>query len=508
MNPEHRTVTPAPEAANDNVDVNTIEGLLSFRESLVEVHEEIRALAQTHAPGRAREILEKTEEAYTRTVSTVDDCIDRREHGDELSDEDIDGLQEGYNALLEILDTASEAEVTHYETVSSDVVPVPTTEKVATVKPIDSSLIPVTPVTYEQEPVVESAIHTSEPSVEKEEDSEFLAELRSLIATADASHKRAEAMLEKYQEITEVIAADNVINIGQHYYNQLGVSAERARSTKHRLTEYLTKHDKLSELVLEHLKDTVQEIEENLDQLEQGLGHFFEADTDGVEEGGETAVRATSGSVGVGKEDEAEVIVPIVIKSPEPEPEVAPLSRQQVESAIAKAVANDNERQIHHAPLEGPLVSKAERGPRTSLSEVVDRILEIPRYKQFAARTFNSKAHLEVTLRREIQKIETAQTSGFFYETFGYKYANTFDVFLSTMTSPEIFEFDTQPYAVKKEVLAQKNVKYETYLAWVDMMAEMFELTHAHKDITFGELFVRSELEELMYIEAEQQEAA
>lgn len=499
MNPETFTLTQ--EAAN--VDVNTVEGLLSFRQALVDVHEESLTLAGDLAHEHARNALETAERTYTATLSFVDECIDRKEQGAELTDEDVDRLQEGYNALLDVLDTFSEDE--SLQPVEDNV---SEPEEVAVVTPVPEAAhtseslhistfkeIPVTPVSYE-------VVEPQEPLVEEKVESEFAGEIRILLTEVDTELTRAETMLEKYQEITEVVAADNVINIGQHYYNQLGVSAERARNTKRRLTEYLKKGDAVSELVFEHLKDTVEEIKENLDQLETGLSQFFEADDEEVE-----TPRASSGAVGVGKEDEAEVVVPIVVKTKEPEPESAPAPLAQEVLSSDEPHAEEKKGKIHHAPLESVPAQKAERGPRTPLSETIDHILEIPRYKQFAARNFHSKAHFEVTLRRQIQKVEAQQTSGFFYETFGYKYASAFDSFLCTMTCPEIFEFDTKPYNFKMEVMTQKNVKYETYLAWVDMMADMFEMTHAHKDITFGELFVRSELEELIDIEAMQQEA-
>jgi hypothetical protein len=42
-----------------------------------------------------------------------------------------------------------------------------------------------------------------------------------------------------------------------------------------------------------------------------------------------------------------------------------------------------------------------------------------------------------------------------------------------------------------REVLAKNNIKYETFLVWVDLIEEMQAVVPPQRDMTLGELFAK-----------------
>jgi hypothetical protein len=66
------------------------------------------------------------------------------------------------------------------------------------------------------------------------------------------------------------------------------------------------------------------------------------------------------------------------------------------------------------------------------------------------------------------------------------------------MTLVQIDTFDGgQSREQIREILNKKNIPYETYMAWMQAVTYMESLVVAHDDMTFLELFVRSEIEML-----------
>jgi len=151
--------------------------------------------------------------------------------------------------------------------------------------------------------------------------------------------------------------------------------------------------------------------------------------------------------------------------------------------------------QIHHGPLSS---GDSESKRRTSVgpfSEIVEDLSHISRYRTHIESNYSSRTHFESLLKREVDRIEEKPLRGF-YKVFGFQYANAFYTLLKDMTIPETVAFDDQPRVYIREILKESDIKYEVYVEWIDRLVEMLERTHAHKDMTVGELFVRNFLEE------------
>jgi hypothetical protein len=529
-------MTPATEEVQEDIDINTREGLQAFSKYTEDTYTEIIERAKEDSSESVHATLEKATGLYDALKAKLDTAFEIKDNDEHIDEILADELQDYYNQLLDILDetvvieepivevsTAPEEPVSVEEVeevivVEKEVVPVVSEveevkEAIPAVKIIPIASIPVVAETLKEEPVAEitpapeqEEVKTEEPvsidessfqdkeaeievSLEATEEKELILDegevveksiLSDLKEEAEALIARAEAMLLKYQEITEVASSDAVINVGQHYYKQLGITTERTRTTLKNIESHLDKSDKVTELSSEHLDDTLDEISGNLDQLDKGLGGFFETVKDDTDPLTAEIQKRNTGSIEVAKEEVEEKVVPITLikKVEEKVPERAP-SQASV---------------IHNAPIR-PSGERVEKAFKGEWGSTIEKVLTIPRYSNFVAYTFTSPVQFDAMLRREINRIEAPSK---FDTTFGFTNKSAFNELLRDMTVKEVVDFDNQPREVIRAELQERDIKYEVYLDWIDSLNSMLTITHVHPTMKFGELFVRAELETLL----------
>lgn len=552
--------TPIEETSED-IDINTSEGLRAFLRYTEDAYSEILESAKTHVTENTHDTLARSSELYDALKANLDKAFQIKEEGGHVDETLTEALQNGYNDILEILDgleTGAPAEIeepeatptpepelvvadessmenvaeavkealkqaeTESETIEekpTDTAPITEemvetvataeveTPKVLTVSSVETpvpSIDSVSETSSEELPITESKIEKIDsevrgtfddekeivaPSVTSSSEGELIINEGDEVETVQFSEQkekaetlveRAEELLEKYKEIHEVTSPDAVLNIGQHYYRQLVATAERAKATLTSISTKLEKNDKITELVEEHIEDALDEIHENLTQLDKGLSGFFE--TEMSDEQVSENAKVSSGTLEVVKTEEAEAKpVPIVvIKKPEPVP---PAPKPSVKPA---AIYNETIR---------PTVERKEKVLKGEWGAIIEKVLGIPRYKNFVSYTFTSPAQFEAMVRREINRIEAPSK---FDSVFGFTNKSAFHDFLRDMTIKEVAEFDALPREQIRNELMQKDIKYEVYLDWVDSLNSMLTITHAHPNLTFGEVFIRAELETLI----------
>lgn len=528
-----RMTTPTAEEVQEDIDINTREGLKAFSKYTEDTYSEIIERVKEDSRESAHETLLKATGLFESLKTKLDTAFSIKETDEHIDEVLADELQEYYNKLLDILDETEVVAETEADQPTLEVESVPETEvvdeePVAVIPEIrveeTASVVPVvlvapSPVITEAAPQVSVVeMVASKPAVEEDEESELPAQFESsfsdtkenevVVAPAEVVDEteliidegeviekdtltelkekseslitRAEAMLEKYQEITEVISSDVVLNVGQHYFKQLGLTTERARGTLKNISEHLSKNNKVTELSAEHFEDTIDEISANLDQLDKALGGFFEAVPDEIDMLSPEPKKQTSGAIEVAKEEVVEEIVPIVLV-PKPELQTAVHEKNEVQA-------------IYNSPTR-PSVERIEKAFKGEWGGLVEKVLAIPRYKNFVNTTFSSPVQFDAMLRREINHIEAPSK---FDTTFGFTNKSAFHELLRPMTVKEVAEFDTQPREVIRADLQERDIKYEVYLDWIDSLNSMLTVTHAHPTMTFGELFIRAELETLL----------
>ena len=118
-----------------------------------------------------------------------------------------------------------------------------------------------------------------------------------------------------------------------------------------------------------------------------------------------------------------------------------------------------------------------------------------PRYAAVVKEAFSSPSAFEAALRREVYRVEAPSKLD---ALLGVKHGSAF-LFMKDMTLAELDAFDgTQNRPAIRAVLSEKNIPYEIYMNWIQAIAYMESIVESFDEMTFGELFVRSEVELLL----------
>jgi hypothetical protein len=144
-----------------------------------------------------------------------------------------------------------------------------------------------------------------------------------------------------------------------------------------------------------------------------------------------------------------------------------------------------------------------QRGNRTQSKEVqtlfgpyINNVIAQQTYATVVKETFSSPSAFEASLRREVYRVEAPSKLD---ALLGIKHGSAF-LFLKDMTLAEIDVFDGQKNRQDiRARLQQENIPYEIYMNWMEAIVYMESLVQSTDEMTFGELFVRSEVELLLH---------
>ena len=119
------------------------------------------------------------------------------------------------------------------------------------------------------------------------------------------------------------------------------------------------------------------------------------------------------------------------------------------------------------------------------------------RYQQFIDNHFSTLDDLEISFLRRVQQIEMPSQ---FQMLLGEKTESAFHTFLKDMKTNDVEAFNRQKPEIKRQTLKAKNIQYETFFDWMGIYDQMKNQVRVRPDMTFGELFVRNEIEELISV--------
>jgi hypothetical protein len=138
--------------------------------------------------------------------------------------------------------------------------------------------------------------------------------------------------------------------------------------------------------------------------------------------------------------------------------------------------------------------------PRTrSIHEkqsLTDMYLTSPKYQTFIAEHFSSPTGFERILDATITKIE-ASTIDNIERWLGETSASAFE-FIKDMPIDALQTLATSGYDAIHTRLQQENIKYETFVAWAEVLDMMIEEMQPPVHVSFGELFARFMIESEM----------
>ncbi len=451
-------------------EIGSADGLRRFQEYVDEAYHAILTGADNsiesdhYTAGKA---------AYEKVKNIITENLAALEEGKEVSDETIEKLQELYNEMWSIADA---------------LIPTNDNEESKTIAANDN----VSGETLAANDNNTDLAETMQGSVIIEE-AEGVSPIKPLeaiiseeafsaaIKTATTLHERAKALLEKYESAAKNHPDTGTFNAMAYFYEELKTSAVRVEAIANMLSHAGTK-DNLDVLEFQHFEDGLQEVSENLDQLEIGIEKLINPTAE--EEGGEieaaiaAPIKPATGALSIGHEEKEYQTITIE----RPAPLVPPPAPTEKPRAI-------------NARLEVPIRSKEKRERQSTLAPFVDRALRDRRYAAFVEETFSEPFAFELELHRHINEIENPSR---FNKVFGFTHESAFHSFLKDLTIAEIDSFERQPNAQIRERLLDMNIEYETYVRWLDAFYEMIQTFRVPTSMTFGELFVRSELEDLM----------
>jgi hypothetical protein len=108
-------------------------------------------------------------------------------------------------------------------------------------------------------------------------------------------------------------------------------------------------------------------------------------------------------------------------------------------------------------------------------------------YQDFIEQHYTSPAAFERILETIITQIES-KTTDVFERWLGEEKASAFQ-FMEELTVKGVLELAGDPQVCN--LLSEQNIKYETYLSWVDLIDEMQAVVGEDLTLCFGELYAR-----------------
>ena len=113
---------------------------------------------------------------------------------------------------------------------------------------------------------------------------------------------------------------------------------------------------------------------------------------------------------------------------------------------------------------------------------------DTPAYKEYVLQTFGTGKAFEQAVERAVTNFDKGTYD--IFESFSANYESPYR-FLGDMTLQEVTEFEAQPNAEIRAFLKENNIKYETYLEWLDKIDEMVQTLPNQSETKVSDLFTR-----------------
>ena len=137
---------------------------------------------------------------------------------------------------------------------------------------------------------------------------------------------------------------------------------------------------------------------------------------------------------------------------------------------------------LQSKPLSPGISKPNERLNERSLTA---QFLQVKPYVDFIADNYTSAAAFERLLDMRITQIE-AKTTDAIERWLGEKHESPF-IYLQDKTIADIFELSQTKNI--RAIIMEADMKYETFLTWIDLLPKMLEQTNVDTNKTLGELF-------------------
>lgn len=131
---------------------------------------------------------------------------------------------------------------------------------------------------------------------------------------------------------------------------------------------------------------------------------------------------------------------------------------------------------------------------KTSLTS---QYLNAERYQDFIKNNYSSPESFERMLDSVIAQIDS-RSIDLFEKWLGEKFASPF-AFMQDMTVKDIADFASSDDV--RTILSKSNIKYESFVVWLDLIDDMLEVVDSDENITLGGLYSRWVIESEMGVD-------
>lgn len=467
-------------------EIGSVEGLRRFSEYVDEAYRAVMAGADS-APGSAQ--FNRGKAAYEKITALIKTSESDLQNGVEVSDAAIEELQSLYDEMWTVADELA-GEV-----------------PAATEAPTEPAVIPdESPETMSGEVMIEEAEGVAPIPDEKMYTPE---EMERALEMIRAVAVRATHLVDEYKEPVNQHPDSGTFNAAAYYYQELTQAAVRIEAIANTLTRERDQN-KMDALEFKHFTDKISEAEENLDQLETGLKRVLFGEAAPPEAANYNPMEeATPEAVVSNDETESAVVAPEDTEEPEevskPRTGALKVGTEETDTATITITTPPKPEPVVEQPVAArapaprlrELRSTHERGALTSsLAPLITNALREQRYRSFVEQAFGSPSDFEVSLLRRIAVVEAPSKLD---TVLGINHDSAFNDLLKDMTIAEVEQFDRLPREQLRAALTEKNIEYEAYVQWLEGFYAMLQILRVPVAMTFGELFVRAEIEELMH---------
>jgi hypothetical protein len=156
---------------------------------------------------------------------------------------------------------------------------------------------------------------------------------------------------------------------------------------------------------------------------------------------------------------------------------------------VAKMEKQDVVNSINNS-LSTPEVRNPEKNETGDVKSLTAKyLIDNPRYQALFQENSFSPGSFEKQLQATIKSID-AKEIDFWESSFDEPYKSTF-LHLQDMTLNEIEDFNALSLTDRKEALREENIKYEAYLAWMDVYGQVVQTIALQPNMKFGEIFAK-----------------
>ena len=459
--------------------IDTVEGLVGFlayaNEAFADFEE---ATSSCSSEEQCAPYQKSATEAYEKIQSLVERHCKVLDYGGFLSEDDVEEIQSLYNKIVSAEDALSELFVNQEATQASTETAKDEEDAVAT----EETPLEVNSLQLEEH---EDSAELDEPVSSFGWSKPVLVSEKGTVTIVDESEPESMVSIKQTLFDTETIRmslkeinrrAETILAAGEaklHEYKSISEEDSTGDDTKNGVDLY------------RELENKVREVRELFAVVRS------------YQTGPITEERAEFVATAQAALDDFEMQLPIIDTSlswffEEPQAELEEAYSQSKELPTA---VNDNEK--FNNIFKPNLFSKNEMRP------FIEAVTTVPEYKSFLASHFTSPGAFEAYLRRQVLKFDEPSK---FDRWFGVERKSPFDTLLRDMTVSQVDLFEKQSGAQLEKILREKEIEYRAYVEWMKEFEAIKEIFKPHPEMTFGELFVMTQVEDLMH-EAEKKAA-